>query len=109
LTPPPPRYVTVPDAETADAISAAAVSSRAAACVSQLPGLTSVYAWKGAVERGSEVLLMIKTRTALLGRLERLVRELHPYETMEFIAVPVEKGGEDYLQWIRDSTGGGRP
>ena len=97
-------YVTAPSTTVADSISEAVVTSKLAACVNQVPGVTSVYAWKGEIERDTEVLMMMKTRRALLKQLEKEVRRLHTYETMEFVVVGVEGGAEDYLEWIREST-----
>jgi len=82
------------------------VEQRHAACVSILPGLTSVYAWKGQIESAEESLLLIKTRLANFPELERFIKELHPYEVPEILAIPVQAGSADYLAWLRESVSG---
>jgi periplasmic divalent cation tolerance protein len=97
-------FVTTPDARVARRLSDALVGERLAACVTALPGARSTYRWKGKVERAREVVLVIKTRAALAKRLERRVRELHPYDTPEILALPVVLGEKRYLTWIEEST-----
>lgn len=86
------------------AISAALVSERLAACVNALPGVCSTYRWEGAVESATEVLLLIKTQALRLPRLEARLRELHPYDVPEIIALPLSEGSGPYLDWIAQST-----
>lgn len=95
---------TCPDDETAERIASALVAERLAACVNRLPGLTSVYLWQGRVERDKETLLLIKTTDARFAALARRLRELHPYELPEIIAIPVTKGLPEYLQWVSTCT-----
>lgn len=94
----------LPDAASARRLADALVENHAAACVNLLAGCTSVYRWQGKVESASEVPLLIKTTAAAYPRLEKLVRELHPYELPEIIAVPVEAGLPGYLQWVAQET-----
>lgn len=65
------------------------VEDKLAACVNLIPGITSIYEWKGKIETDSEVLLMIKTRTSRIEQLTNTVKANHPYEVCEVIAVPV--------------------
>jgi periplasmic divalent cation tolerance protein len=95
---------TCPDAAVGERIAAALVGEGLAACVNALPGITSLYLWKGEVQRDSEVLLLIKTTQARLPELTDRVRQLHPYELPEVIAVPVSDGLPDYLQWVITCT-----
>jgi periplasmic divalent cation tolerance protein len=95
---------TVGSADDAQRIARALVERRLAACVNVVPGLTSVYAWKGAVESGPELLLVIKTRRARFEALRAALVELHPYEVPELIALPVEAGHGPYLEWLRDQV-----
>ena len=76
-----------------------------AACVNIVPGLTSVYKWQGKKETGSEVLLIIKTRSDCYAQLESRITSLHPYELPEIISVPIENGLKTYLDWIDNCTG----
>jgi periplasmic divalent cation tolerance protein len=91
---------TCPNKDTAEAIAAALVQGRLAACVSILPGARSVYEWKGEVETEEEQLLLIKTRQDKYNELERAILDGHPYELPEIIAVPIEDGLGAYLSWI---------
>ena len=80
------------------------VAEGLAACVNILPGMTSLYVWQGKPEEASEVLLLIKTRRERYPALEARLRELHPYEVPEIIAVEVSAGLPAYLQWVAAST-----
>jgi periplasmic divalent cation tolerance protein len=71
-----------------------------AACVQILPPMISIYRWQGAVERAGEILLLIKTTRAAYPRVETVIKENHPYETPEIIALPVAAGSADYLSWL---------
>lgn len=95
---------TCPDGERAQAIAGALVEGQFAACVSITAPITSVYCWDGRVETAGEVLLLIKTTRDRYPALEQALRELHPYEVPEIIAVPVERGLHDYLEWVRLCT-----
>jgi periplasmic divalent cation tolerance protein len=100
--------VTAPDLETARSIARALVDRKIAACVNISPGLISVYAWKGELEESQEVLLLIKTRAALVqDHLIPLVHDLHPYELPEIISLPIVGGSRMYLDWIQEETQGG--
>ncbi len=95
---------TAPDVVTGERIASALVEERLAACVNVVPGLASIYRWKGSVERASEVLCIVKTRRPLLVRLARRLAALHPYEVPEMLVVPVGGGARSYLAWLREET-----
>jgi periplasmic divalent cation tolerance protein len=95
---------TCPDAALADHIAETLVGEGLAACVNALPGVSSVYRWQGEVQRDAEVLLLIKTTQARLSGLTDRVRQLHPYDLPEVIAIPVSGGLPDYLQWVITCT-----
>ena len=86
----------------AQRIADAVVSERLAACVNALGPVRSTYEWKGAVERDTEVTLLLKTTAARVAALTARVRALHPYELPEVIALPVEarEGHAPYLDWV---------
>ena len=86
--------------EKAEQIAGELVRRRVCACVNVVPGLTSVYEWKGAVEQDTESLLIIKTRADRFADLEAAVAELHAYEVFELVALPLERGNAAYLGWI---------
>lgn len=92
--------ISAPDADTAQRIGRALVEERLAACVNVIPGVSSIYRWKGAVEEAAEVLLVVKTRAARADALAARVRTLHPYELPEVVVLPVRGGSRAYLQWV---------
>ena len=94
---------TLPEQEIAARIAGILVQEQLAACVNIIPGLTSVYRWKDAVHQDNEVLLLIKSTAAIYPQLEQRIQALHPYELPEIIAVPIQTGQADYIQWINDS------
>ncbi|MBF0155076.1 MAG: divalent-cation tolerance protein CutA [Magnetococcales bacterium] len=99
-------YCTVPDGALADALSGTLVQEGLAACVHVFPVGKSVYVWEGKLERSTEHLLMIKSRQALYPRLQARLRELHPYQVPEILAVPVTAGLPEYLTWLARATSG---
>ena len=97
-------FTTWPDAATAHAAGRALVEEKRAACVNLLPGVKSIYQWKGELEQSNEVLMLAKTPAAGYSALAMRIRELHPYEVPEIIAVPVSIGLPEYLQWVVESS-----
>ncbi len=97
---------TAPDAEQAERIARALVEERLIACANLVPGLTSIYRWEGAVQAEPEVLLVMKTRRALVPRLKERLSGLHPYEVPELVVTPLVDGLDPYCRWVRDSTDG---
>ena len=95
--------VTAPDLQTARALAQAALTARLIACANLVPKIESHYWWQGKIESGKEVLLILKTRKSRLAALEKLVLARHPYETPEFLVLPLNKGSQSYLQWLADS------
>lgn len=89
-----------PDAGVATCIARALVEARLAACVQQLPGMRSTYLWEGRVEQADEVLLLIKTADDRLDDVIAAVRELHPYELPELLAVEARGGLPAYIDWV---------
>jgi periplasmic divalent cation tolerance protein len=97
-------FCACPDAGTAARIADALVAERLAACVNMLPGVRSVYRWKGAVERADEVLLLIKSTHERLAALSARIVALHPYELPEVLAVDAAGGLPGYLDWLAAQT-----
>jgi periplasmic divalent cation tolerance protein len=95
--------VTAPDLKTARALARAALEARLVACANLLPRIESHYWWRGKLERSAEILLLFKTSRTRLPALERLLLSLHPYDTPEFLVLPVRAGSARYLKWIEDS------
>jgi len=91
---------TAPDDEIAEKIAHALVSPGLAACVNILPGMRSIYKWRGELQRGDEQLLLIKAQQSAYAAIEKEIEALHPYELPEIIAVSIEAGLPAYLDWI---------
>lgn len=97
-------YCTCPDRDSAESIANTLVDKGVAACVSILPGITSVYRWQGKRESAQEHLLVIKSLHEAYQSLEQAIVALHPYELPEIIAVPITHGLAGYLAWIDDNV-----
>jgi periplasmic divalent cation tolerance protein len=90
----------LPDAESAHKLARYLVELRLAACVNVLSPCMSIYHWKGKIETEKEVPLLIKSKRASYDAVEKAIRESHPYEVPEIIAVPVVDGLPAYLNWL---------
>jgi periplasmic divalent cation tolerance protein len=97
-------YTTWPSVVEAERAGRAIVERRLAACVNILPGMISHYWWQGVIERGEEVVMIIKTRAALAEAVRAAVKELHSYTTPAILILPVDGGDENYLAWIMAET-----
>ena len=95
---------TLPDRECALRLAETLVDQGLAACVNILPAVTSVYQWQGKRESAEEVLMLIKTTKHRYSAMQAAIREQHPYELPEIIAVPVEQGLAGYLEWVEQCT-----
>lgn len=91
--------VTVPDAKIGRLLARKALEAKLVACANLVPAVESHYWWEGKIDRSRELLIIFKTDRANLARLEALVVENHPYDTPEFIYVPVGAATEKYLHW----------
>jgi periplasmic divalent cation tolerance protein len=96
---------TFPDMDKARQIGSRLVELRLAACVNLLPGAHSIYRWQGKIETANEVVALIKTTPALYLTLEENLKELHPYDVPEIIALPVEKAQELYQRFVQEAVG----
>src|SRR5205823_11528655 len=92
--------MTAPSAEEAMRIAEMLVERKFAACVQILPPITSIYVWKGEVQRENEIMLVAKSTRAKFDELEDAVRAVHSYETPEIIALPIVAGSQSYLSWL---------
>jgi periplasmic divalent cation tolerance protein len=92
--------VTAPDLKTARALAKTALKARLIACANLIPKIESHYRWQGKIESGAEVLLVLKTTKSKLAALEKLILARHPYDTPEFIVLPLSAGNEKYLDWL---------
>lgn len=90
--------------EQAQRIAHAVVEKRLAACAQIVGPISSIYWWKEKVESAHEWMCVMKTRKELFDVLERAVREIHPYEIPEIVAIPIVAGSENYLEWLKSVT-----
>ena len=95
---------TIGSKQDAQKVANAIVGQRLAACVQVIGPITSTYWWQGAMETAEEWLCLIKTRQDLYERVEQAIRENHPYDEPEILALPVLAGSKTYLQWIVSET-----
>jgi len=95
--------VTAPDLKTARALARAALAARLVACANLFPKIESHYRWQGKIESGTEVLISFKTTKARLAALKKLILARHPYDTPEFVALPLSAGSRKYLAWLAES------
>lgn len=99
-------YTTYPSLVEAEQAGRVLVERRLCACVNILPGMVSLYWWQGAVERGDEVVMIIKTRASLADAVGTAVKQMHSYSTPAILVLPVESVDADYHAWIVAETKG---
>lgn len=97
-------YTTHPSLVEAERIGKAVVEKRLAACVNILPGMISHYWWEGKIERGEEVVMIIKTRASLAEEVRAAVKAMHSYSTPAILVLPIEGGEPAYLEWLMQET-----
>jgi periplasmic divalent cation tolerance protein len=92
--------VTAPDLKTARSLARAALRARLIACANLVPKIESHYRWRGKIDSGAEVLLILKTTNARLAALEKLILANHPYDTPEIVVAGLTAGNGKYLNWL---------
>ncbi len=97
-------YTTYPSIVEAEETGRALVEQKLAACVNILPGMISHYRWQGAVERGEEVVMLIKTRASLSEDVRAVVKARHSYTTPAILVLPIESVDQTYLAWLMAET-----
>jgi periplasmic divalent cation tolerance protein len=95
--------VTAPDLKTARRLAGKALRARLIACANLVPKMESHYWWRGKIEHGAEVLLILKTTAARVEKLEKLILAAHPYDTPEFLVLSMDRGAARYLDWLEQS------
>jgi len=96
-------FVTAPDIKVARSLARSALNAKLIACANLVPKIESHYRWQGKIEVSPEVLMIMKTAKTKLARLEKLILGRHPYDTPEFLVVPIKAGSKRYLDWLADS------
>jgi periplasmic divalent cation tolerance protein len=99
-------YTTYPSIVEAEAAGRSLVERRLCACVNILPGMVSLYWWQGEIDRGEEVVMIVKTRASLTEPVRAAVRQMHSYTTPAILALPIESIDPDYHAWIVAETQG---
>lgn len=94
----------LPTSDSAQKLAAQLVEGRLAACVNMLAPCRSTYRWQGKLQQDEEYPLLIKTTQDRYAALETAIREGHPYELPEIIAVPITAGLSAYLNWVETQT-----
>lgn len=94
---------TYPDEKSACVLANALVKEKLAACVNIMPNVTSVYMWQEEVQSTPEVKLFIKTEASKLDLLSQRIKQLHPYDVPEIVALNIQQGNKEYLNWITES------
>ncbi len=97
-------YTTYPSVVEAEQVGRALVERRLCACVNILPAMVSLYWWEGAIERGEEAVMVIKTRAALAESVRAAVKEMHSYATPSILVIAIERVDPDYHAWICAET-----
>jgi len=97
-------YTTYPSVVEAEKAGRALIERTLAACVNILPGMVSLYRWQGAIERGEEAVMIIKTRASLAEAVRAAVKEMHSYETPAILVIPLESVDAAYLGWMLAET-----
>jgi periplasmic divalent cation tolerance protein len=97
-------FITIDTSAHAQKLADKILSARKAACVNIIPKVSSQYWWQGKIEKADELLLVVKTRSAILDDLVALVKQNHPYSVPEIIALPIIGGNPDYLAWLDKET-----
>jgi periplasmic divalent cation tolerance protein len=97
-------FCTCPDESIGVSIAETLVGEGLAACVNLLPGVRSIYSWQGKLQHDAEVMLLIKSTASGFADLAARLRELHPYDLPEIIAISISHGLTDYLNWVTTCT-----
>jgi len=97
-------YITAPSMEVSEKIAKHLVEKKLAACVNIIPKLKSFFYWEGEVQSEEEVLVLGKTKTALIPELEKGVKEVHPYEVPCIISWEIDAGHKPFMEWIAEET-----
>ena len=101
-------YTTYPTIVEAEKAGRTLLERALAACINILPGMVSLYRWQGAIERGEEAVMIVKTRASLAEAVRAAVKEMHSYETPAILVIPLESVDAAYLGWLLAETDEGK-
>jgi len=97
--------VTTPNRQEAERIAQQLLEAKLIACANIIDSVSSIFRWSEKIEKAEECLVLIKSRRELFEEIAETIKELHSYEVPEIIALPIIAGSDDYLKWLRESTG----
>jgi periplasmic divalent cation tolerance protein len=97
-------YTTFPDEKTAETLCARLLEEKLIACANLMPKGVSFYRWEGVMKRASEVIVFMKTRTTCVDKITQLLKIHHPHTCPCLLALPIDKGMPEFLDWVREST-----
>ncbi len=97
-------YLTHPNLKEAEAMAQDLVEKKLIACANIIPGARSIYEWEGKICNDEEVILFLKTKKILFEECRNQILKLHPYEIPAIMALPLDRGHPDYLNWIHSQT-----
>ncbi|MCL2706778.1 MAG: divalent-cation tolerance protein CutA [Dehalococcoidia bacterium] len=97
--------ITAKDEVEAQQLAELLLRQRKAACVNIVPMVSTIYHWHSKIESGTESLMLVKTRRALLDDLIKIIKAHHSYQLPEIIATPLLGGSNEYLSWLENETG----
>ncbi len=100
-------FVTTGSEQEAKSLARKLVEQRLVACANIFPTIQSIFQWEGQVTEEQESLLMLKTTSSTFEQVESVIKTHHSYEVPEIIALPIQRGSEDYLSWVRQMTDSG--
>ena len=95
---------TITDIDKGKLLERQIIDNQLAACCNIMPRVTSIYRWKGELCEDQECLLVIKTVETRFKQISEFIKQQHPYETPELIALPVTKSTQEYLSWVIQET-----
>ncbi len=93
-------FTTIENKEDAEKIAKSLIEKRLAGCIQIIGPISSIYWWKNKIETSQEWLCIIKSKKNLYEEIEKSIKEIHPYEIPEIIAMPIISGNKDYLKWL---------
>ena len=97
-------YVTVPSRTEAEQIAETIVTEKLAACANILEGVTSIFEWEGTLCRENEAVLILKTTEERVKALTERIKQLHSYDCPCIVALPIEGGNSDFLNWVAETV-----
>lgn len=97
-------YTTAENENGAKRMGRTLIEKKLAACVNIIPGMKSIYRWKGKIEKGDECIMLVKTLERNVNRITEVIKDMHSYELPCILVIPIIDGLKEYLDYIRSET-----